>query len=485
MASTASPILKLVIEKGPRNGETIEFNSKSTVRIDRVVRGNNLPITDAGISSKHLAIEFNSDSSKWVITDLESSNGTLLNNSQLKPLSSFELRNADEIKIGELTSIRVESGGEICHRRDPRRQAALKRGLALGSKAEECPNLEEGGSVRVRDLKWEDVQRAIDSGVTLGKQNRKGRTRGRAMEENVLGNGNAEDVGNVEVDVNVRGVGTRMTRNSKREGYEFLNLVEPVRAKRTRSEKKAEKVPENEAVDVGNCKEVENASLVEGKKTRGHWRKKKKLDVECLDNPKDAILEDMTTRETTQLEVPDVGEPTKEPMVDTVRQHVLGGVTTVEASQVEVQDTVSADKMTEKVSELEVEQVGGIVDVKGQPGQQRIEDAARENDNAVRARDWSDKVLEDERAEETEMGEVSEERDADAYVRYEDQEAGDVPDLEKMTLGEWFDYLEVCLSKQILTVTDEIILDMQKRAKQFDEFMLQQQNEEGKLPIST
>lgn len=95
----------------------------------------------------------------------------------------------------------------------------------------------------------------------------------------------------------------------------------------------------------------------------------------------------------------------------------------------------------------------------------------------------SDKVLEDGRVEETEMGKVSEERDADAYARYKDQETGDVPDLEKMTLGEWFDYLEVCLSKQILTVTDEIILDMQKRAKQFDEFMLQQQNEEGKLPI--
>lgn len=49
------------------------------------------------------------------------------------------------------------------------------------------------------------------------------------------------------------------------------------------------KYPENEAVDVGNCKEVENASLVEGKKTRGRGRNKKKLNVECLDNLKDAI----------------------------------------------------------------------------------------------------------------------------------------------------------------------------------------------------
>lgn len=41
----------------------------------------------------------------------------------------------------------------------------------------------------------------------------------------------------------VRGVGPRTTRNSKREGDEILNLVEPVRAKRTRSVKNAEKVP--------------------------------------------------------------------------------------------------------------------------------------------------------------------------------------------------------------------------------------------------
>lgn len=70
----------------------------------------------------------------------------------------------------------------------------------MGPKAEECPNFGEGGSVRVRDSKGEDVQKGVDSGVNLGKQNRKGRARGRA-EENVLGDGNAENVGNVEVDV--------------------------------------------------------------------------------------------------------------------------------------------------------------------------------------------------------------------------------------------------------------------------------------------
>ncbi|KAJ8441746.1 hypothetical protein Cgig2_009175 [Carnegiea gigantea] len=550
MASTAVPILKLVIQKGPRNGETLEFNSKSTVRIGRVVRGNNLPIKDAGISSKHLAIEFNSDSGKWVITDLESSNGTILNTSQLKPLTPFELRNGDEIKIGELTSIRVEiveTGGEIRHRRNPRRQAAPKGELDLGPKADERPNLGEGGSVTVRDLK------GVDSAVNLGRGNRKGRGRDQSTKENVLADVNAKNVGNVGVDVNVedskpkqvREVGTRRTRNSKREGEEFLILIEPIPARRTRSMKNAEKVPEYKAVDVVNHKELENVSVVESKKTRG-WGRKKKLGVECLDDLKDATLENMTTRETSQLQVPDVGEPPHdEPRVDTVQQHVSEGEMTGEVSQVEVQDVreqphevaacdtvqqyalegmmtmeksqlnvadisgqphekpmgdtvqqyVSEDKMTEKVSELEIEeQVGGVLDVKGQPGEQPMEDTARETDNAVGNSHYeqdtcrrleSDTVLQNGRVKKTEMGEVSEELGTDACGGDEVQEAGDVPDLGKMTLGEWFDYLQVCLPKQIHDVTNEIIVDMRKRAKQFDEFMLQQQKKEDLFRLAS
>ncbi|KAG6764539.1 hypothetical protein POTOM_032013 [Populus tomentosa] len=53
-SSSVGVAIRPTVEHGPGEGETLEFRPGSTVRIGWVVRGNNVTIKDAGISSKHL-----------------------------------------------------------------------------------------------------------------------------------------------------------------------------------------------------------------------------------------------------------------------------------------------------------------------------------------------------------------------------------------------------------------------------------------------
>ncbi|RVW92056.1 hypothetical protein CK203_037087 [Vitis vinifera] len=62
-------------------------------------------------------------------------------------------------------------------------------------------------------------------------------------------------------------------------------------------------------------------------------------------------------------------------------------------------------------------------------------------------------------------------------------EVGDGHDLEKMTLGDWFDFVELHLPKQIYDVIEEMIAGMRESGERVREHMLQQKNEKGKLAI--
>ncbi|PRQ18953.1 putative transcription factor interactor and regulator FHA-SMAD family [Rosa chinensis] len=150
--------LKLEVLKGPREGETLEYRPRSKVRIGRVVRGNNLAIKDSGISTNHLIIHSDSESGKWMIRDLDSSNGTVVNDTKLKPDTPLELNDGDEIKIGEYTSISVHIDGHRL-RRNPRRGAAVENS-ELEREGEEIEVVEKPKRGRGRPrgvLKSEDL----------------------------------------------------------------------------------------------------------------------------------------------------------------------------------------------------------------------------------------------------------------------------------------------------------------------------------------
>ncbi|XP_020573897.1 FHA domain-containing protein At4g14490-like isoform X2 [Phalaenopsis equestris] len=103
-----NPNLTLSIDEGPKKGETFDRRPGSFIRIGRVLRGNTVAIKDTGISQKHLIVEFNSEISRWTVTDLGASNGTTVNGAVIKPNDAFTLANGDVIKIGENTLISVK-----------------------------------------------------------------------------------------------------------------------------------------------------------------------------------------------------------------------------------------------------------------------------------------------------------------------------------------------------------------------------------------
>ncbi|KAG7620444.1 Forkhead-associated (FHA) domain [Arabidopsis suecica] len=175
-----TPSLRLVFVKGPREGDALDYKPGSTIRVGRIVRGNEIAIKDAGISTKHLRIE--SDSGNWVIQDLGSSNGTLLNSNALDPETSVNLGDGDVIKLGEYTSILVnfviDDFQEKKLTRNNRRQAnARKRirvleSINLGDITEEEKGFdvkfENKPSSRVRKVrKIEDSEKL---GITDGLQ---------------------------------------------------------------------------------------------------------------------------------------------------------------------------------------------------------------------------------------------------------------------------------------------------------------------------
>ncbi|XP_062076768.1 FHA domain-containing protein At4g14490-like [Humulus lupulus] len=380
--------LKLEITKGPRAGETLEYRPGSTIRIGRVVRGNNLTIKDSGISTKHLSLE-SDESGKWLLQDLGSSNGSFLNDQLIDPDVPVDLSDGDCIKIGESTSIsvKIEVHDGSYLGRSSRRGVQEKDGGASGAtnrgrrgKVAKEKEKEVECALGVENAEAVDVVEVVEK----PRRGRKARVLKSVVEEK-------EEQEHEEKMGQLRQVGTRRTRSSKKEENAVSCSV-------------LEKIPENSDVDGGQVK-VGNKKTTRTRAGGGTRRRKnspqKSPDcVEVIDLKDELIM----------------------------REH-------------ECEKAVG--------DEHRVEEVGA--------GELCVEEIGEKEDHGRDACGIS--------------GEAK--KDSASGSKEKLGESGKELDLEKTTLGEWFDYLEIALPKQIIEASEEMIKGMRLKAERVHNYMVE------------
>ncbi|XP_033142179.1 FHA domain-containing protein At4g14490 isoform X2 [Brassica rapa] len=464
------PLLKLALVKGPREGESFEYKPGSTIRIGRFVRGNEIAIKDAGISTKHLRIV--SDSENWIIHDLGSSNGTTLNSESLDADAPATLRHGDEIKLGEYTSIVVsfETDVEAAEeekeeepklpprpRRNTRRRIPdpepdpvqekptqpepAKRGRATRSKVavtkeeeEAAVAVEKKGNSRARGGKKKNTEAVLDSikleiedtpkGVEISAKKRGTRS------SRQVGDVKSEDTGLEEM--------RRTTRSKRKEiggDDSFLDLdmvLSQARANKKKVEKKSV-VGEMEARDEDVEDDKENEKDVEAQKGRSE--------------PSDE--EDDAPKRVEQVETES-------------RKTTLGEEDVVEDKENEKEDDTS-DKDDETSKKVEIELGKSALGEDGEA--ENLQDAVEESVEA---------------GVETSDGECDEEEEEKAEQESRNEKNVEKVDLEKMTLGDWFEYMKVYMRKKIVDETEEMIEGMRAKSRRVHQYIAEQKQAQGK-----
>ncbi|KAL6189510.1 hypothetical protein ACLB2K_040898 [Fragaria x ananassa] len=449
--------LKLEILKGPRKGETLEYRPGSKIRIGRVVRGNNLPIKDSCISTNHLVID--SESGQWMVRDLDSSNGTIVNDTALKPNTPFELSDGDEIKIGEYTSISVKIDGheEASRlRRNPRRAAVGKVGTAAANRGRRGRVAAESEVVQV-EVKSENHEEIG------GGEDRVPARRGRVRKKNEVDSDLEE---NEVVDKPKRGRGRpkkARVLNSEEDVVEEVAAPEVSSRAATRSKNV---VPESENCSV-ECEQVK----IEPKKC---GRKRKNVQQEQL------VCEKGNTIVSEQKNLGEIGP------VDDDKGLNLGDESHEEAaSGFDVGENVIDN---EKAKESNLGHEEAAVDFgMGESG--NISEKAKEsNDEAAidcNVGEGGDKVESGSRS----CSGASGSKDVDKKGSGSGIKEGlgkvwqEEPDLEKMTLDDWFDYVEVSWPKVVNDEIDKICARMREKARLVQEYIAQHKKEKVQRDI--
>ncbi|WZY83218.1 hypothetical protein YC2023_029602 [Brassica napus] len=496
------PLLKLALVKGPREGESFEYKPGSTIRIGRFVRGNEIAIKDAGISTKHLRID--SDSENWIIHDLGSSNGTTLNSESLDADAPATLRHGDEIKLGEYTSIVVsfetdfqaEEVEEEEHKLPPRprrntrrripdpepdpvqekptQPEPAKRGRATRSKVavtkveEEAVAVEKKGNSRARGGKKKKAEAVLDSikleiedtpkGVKISAKKRGTRS------SRQVGNVKSEDTGLEEM--------RRTTRSKRKEiggDDSFLDLdmvLSQARANKKKVEKKSvvgemeardEDVEAHKGRSETSDKEDEAPKRVDQVEVESRKTTLGEEDVvEDKEHEKD--VEAQKGRSETSDKEDDASK--REEQVETKSRKTTLGEEDVEEDKENEKEDDTSDKDDETSKKVEIELGKSALGEDGEA--ENLQDAVEESVEA---------------GVQTSDGECDEEEEEKA-----EQEPKNVEkvDLEKMTLGDWFEYMKVYMRKKIVDETEELIEGMRAKSRRVHQYIAEQKQAQGK-----
>mmetsp|Transcript_3499 Transcript_3499/g.9348 ORF Transcript_3499/g.9348 Transcript_3499/m.9348 type:complete len:166 (-) Transcript_3499:1269-1766(-) len=98
------PQFQLSLSTGPCKGSTLAPKG-FYITVGRT-KNNKMHIKDPSVSEKHAEVCWNGRS--WLVRDLDSSNGTVLNGVRLRPMESRELCNGSELLFGSDSAGKVQ-----------------------------------------------------------------------------------------------------------------------------------------------------------------------------------------------------------------------------------------------------------------------------------------------------------------------------------------------------------------------------------------
>ncbi|KAI4384374.1 hypothetical protein MLD38_002539 [Melastoma candidum] len=467
VASSAG--ITLEITKGPRNGETFTYDPSTNpvVRIGRVVRGNTLAIKDSGISSKHLTLQFNPDSCKWVLTDLDSSNGTFLNGCSvgLEPGKGYVIRDGDRVKLGEWTDFvcKVCGGGGVVEgcdggaglRRNPRRRGALGEGKDGGMFLGEIGD-GNGGSdgSRVLGEKCPPVRRGRRKGGGVPKE-----VLEEKVKENSKGIMDSESMkfGMLKEEVNLQ----ERERKQPGEGPEVV--VEESKRRRGRRKDNVltgvvvKTEPLDESIEVERLQMMEDvaaAACASTRRTRGAKKEEKSLD-KVLENDGSVHGDEMVVNTKTRTGLRS-------------RRKIGKNVRVVEESKrLDIIEEVGGDASENKESkDIQDSIQGGEI-----KSARDLPDGNRESSDIDEEKECVDPSIQKGSAgcDNTDVrNETGSEVKVDAMM------SDQPPDLSQITVREWLDWLEVNLPKQIIAETEKLFAEMRSKARRVKEYRAEQ-----------